>query len=62
MKNVKQIAKWMLVCMMAVLIAGVVSAAETTEKKEISSFNNYGENGNYDAIGEYEVAYGSVAL
>ena len=60
MKNVKQIAKWMLVCMMAVLMAGVVSAAETTEKKEISSFNNYGENGNYDAIGEYEVAYGSV--
>lgn len=60
MKNVKQIAKWMLVCMVAVLMAGVVSAAETTEKKEISSFNNYGENGNYDAIGEYEVAYGSV--
>ena len=60
MKNVKQFAKWMLVCMMAVLMAGVVSAAETTEKKEISSFNNYGENGNYEAIGEYEVAYGSV--
>ena len=60
MKNVKQIAKWMLVCMMAVLMAGIVSAAETTEKKEISSFNNYGENGNYEAIGDYEVAYGSV--
>ena len=36
------------------------SAAETTEKGEISSFNNYGENGVYEAIGEYEVAYGSV--
>ena len=62
MKNVKQIAKWTLVCMMAVLMVGVVSvsAAETTEKKEISSFNNYGENGNYEAIGDYEVAYGSV--
>ena len=60
MKNVKLIAKWILVCMMAVLMAGVVIAAETTEKKEISSFNNYGENGMYEAIGEYEVAYGSV--
>lgn len=60
MKNVKLIAKWILVCMMAVWMAGVVIAAETTEKKEISSFNNYGENGMYEAIGEYEVAYGSV--
>lgn len=46
--------------MMTVFLAGVVSAAETTEKGEISSFNNYGENGVYEAIGEYEVAYGSV--
>ncbi len=60
MKNVKLVTKWILVCMMAVLMVGGVFAAETTEKKEISSFNNYGENGNYDAIGEYEVAYGSV--
>ena len=60
MKNVKLVTKWILVCMMAVLMVGGVFAAETTEKKEISSVNNYGENGNYDAIGEYEVAYGSV--
>jgi len=60
MKNVKLVTKWILVCMMAVLMVGGVFAAETTERKEISSFNNYGENGNYDAIGEYEVAYGSV--
>ena len=46
--------------MITVFLAGVVSAAETTEKGEISSFNNYGENGVYEAIGEYEVAYGSV--
>lgn len=26
---------------------------------EISAFNNYGENGNYTALGEYEVAYGT---
>lgn len=26
---------------------------------EIASFNNYGINGNYTALGEYEVAYGS---
>ncbi|MGN0204827.1 MAG: hypothetical protein ACI4BB_09805 [Coprococcus sp.] len=26
---------------------------------EIASFNNYGMNGNYTALGEYEVAYGS---
>ena len=34
--------------------------AKNNGKKEISSFNNYGENGVYKAIGEYEVAYGSV--
>ena len=60
MKNVRRIAKWLMACMMTVFLAGVVSAAETTEKGEISSFNNYGENGVYEAIGEYEVAYGSV--
>lgn len=60
MRNVKLVTKWILVCMMAVLMTGAALAAETAEKREISSFNNYGENGNYDAIGEYEVAYGSV--
>ena len=60
MKNVRRIAKWLMACMMTVFLAGVVCAAETTEKGEISSFNNYGENGAYEAIGEYEVAYGSV--
>ena len=60
MKNVRRIAKWLMACMITVFLAGVVSAAETTEKGEISSFNNYGENGVYEAIGEYEVAYGSV--
>ena len=52
MKNVRRIAKWLMACMMTVFLAGVVSAAETTEKGEISSFNNYGENGVYEAIGE----------
>ena len=47
MKNVRRIAKWLMACMMTVFLAGVVSAAETTEKGEISSFNNYGENGVY---------------
>lgn len=60
MKNVKQCAKWILVCLMAVLLTGVVSAAETARKGEISSFNNYGENGKYTSIGKYEVAYGSA--
>lgn len=60
MKNVKQCAKWILVCLMAVLMTGVVSAAETAGKGEISSFNNYGENGKYTSIGKYEVAYGSA--
>ena len=32
MKNVKQCAKWILVCLMAVLMTGVVSAAETAGK------------------------------
>ena len=50
MKNVKQCAKWILVCLMAVLMTGVVSAAETAGKGEISSFNNYGENGKYTSI------------
>ena len=45
---------------MAVLMTGVVSAAETAGKGEISSFNNYGENGKYTSIGKYEVAYGSA--
>ena len=45
---------------MAVLLTGVVSAAETARKGEISSFNNYGENGKYTSIGKYEVAYGSA--
>ena len=60
MKNVKQCAIWILVCLMAVLLTGVVSAAETARKGEISSFNNYGENGKYTSIGKYEVAYGSA--
>lgn len=60
MRNVKRVVKWMLVCITAVWMVGVVAAAETAEKKEISSFNGYGENGKYEAIGEYEVAYGSV--
>ena len=60
MKNVRRIAKWLMACMMTVFLAGVVSAAETTEKGESSSFHNYGENGVYDAIGASEVAYGSV--
>ena len=60
MKNVKQCAKWILVCLMSVLLTGVVSAAETARKGEISSFNNYGENGKYTSIGKYEVAYGSA--
>ena len=47
MKNVRRIAKWLMACMMTVFLAGIVSAAETTEKGEISSFNNYGENGVY---------------
>ena len=51
---------FLLIIGLTVFLAGVVSAAETTEKGEISSFNNYGENGVYEAIGEYEVAYGSV--
>ena len=41
-------------------MTGVVSAAETAGKGEISSFNNYGENGKYTSIGKYEVAYGSA--
>ena len=60
MKNVKHCAKWILVGVMAVLLTGVVSAAETARKGEISSFNNYGENGKYTSIGKYEVAYGSA--
>ena len=60
MKNVKQCAKWILVCLMAGLLTGVGSAAETARKGEISSFNNYGENGKYTSIGKYEVAYGSA--
>lgn len=60
MKNVKRVVKWLLVCVTAVLMVGAAVAAETTEKREISSFNGYGENGKYEAIGEYEVAYGSV--
>ena len=52
MKNVRRIAKWLMACMMTVFLAGVVSAAETTEKGEISSFNNYGENGVYRHTGE----------
>ena len=50
MKNVRRIAKWLMACMITVFLAGVVSAAETTEKGEISSFNNYGENGVYEAV------------
>ena len=33
MKNVRRIAKWLMACMMTVFLAGVVSAAETTEKE-----------------------------
>lgn len=47
--------------------AGEGTAAESgtnannagTEGGEIASFNNYGDNGNYEALGEYEVAYGA---
>lgn len=35
------------------------NAGNNTEGGEIASFNNYGMNGNYTALGEYEVAYGS---
>ncbi len=35
------------------------TAGTETAGGEISSFNNYGENGNYEALGEYEVAYGA---
>ena len=41
MKNVRRIAKWLMACMMTVFLAGVVFAAETTEKGEVSSLDVY---------------------
>lgn len=58
--NAKRIVKWLMTCTMIILLVSVASAAETTKVDEISSFNNYGENGVYTSMGEYEVAYGST--
>lgn len=61
MKYLKRVTGFIAMCMMMILMAGAVWAAETqnTEGGEISSFNNYGENGSYNSLGEYEVAYGA---
>ena len=45
MKNVRRIAKWLMACMITVFLAGVVSAAETTDTGEMSSLKTYGEHG-----------------
>ncbi len=88
MKNFKRITSFILMCIIAVTIAGTAMASVNNTSRtgtgtvtdtvtgtenntagsetngnakggEIASFNNYGMNGNYAALGEYEVAYGS---
>ena len=61
MRNLKRITGFILMCVMAVMMVSAAFASVNNAEAggEISSFNNYGENGNYEALGEYEVAYGA---
>jgi hypothetical protein len=64
MKNLKRLTGFILMSMLVMTMAGAVWAAQVTSETEVGggeivSFNNYGDNGSYMALGEYEVAYGT---
>jgi hypothetical protein len=68
MKKLKRLTGFILMSMMIMTMAGAAWASNMVGETEsgtadvggeIVSFNNYGENGSYMALGDYEVAYGT---